>query len=148
MSLTLGRFVEFPRAPPSGIPQTSLGFRGHLITNFPIMCIRFMFVVIYCALKVIYAISVVLFKYSFVLWPSSQKFWGIVVVIVNFCKFYNICFSCCVKDLSPGKPIFFCSNGNAHALSSRRSRWRDDARKEPWSDTVLFSNNKHFRCNV
>jgi hypothetical protein len=35
MSLTLGRFVEFPRAAPSGIPQTSLGFRGHLITNFP-----------------------------------------------------------------------------------------------------------------
>jgi hypothetical protein len=27
--------VEFPRAAPSGIPQTSLGFRGHLITNFP-----------------------------------------------------------------------------------------------------------------
>jgi hypothetical protein len=28
--------VEFPRAaPPEGIPQTSLGFRGHLITNFP-----------------------------------------------------------------------------------------------------------------
>jgi hypothetical protein len=26
--------VEFPRAAPSGIPQTSLGFRGHLITNF------------------------------------------------------------------------------------------------------------------
>jgi hypothetical protein len=35
MSLTLGRFVEFPRAQPEGIPQTSLGFRGHLITNFP-----------------------------------------------------------------------------------------------------------------
>ena len=35
MSLTLGRFVEFPRAAPSGIPQTSLGYRGHLITNFP-----------------------------------------------------------------------------------------------------------------
>jgi hypothetical protein len=35
MSLTLGRFVEFPRAAPLGIPQTSLGFRGHLITNFP-----------------------------------------------------------------------------------------------------------------
>ena len=35
MSLTLGRFVEFPRAAPSGIPQTSLGFRGDLITNFP-----------------------------------------------------------------------------------------------------------------
>ena len=34
MSLTLGRFVEFPWAAPSGIPQTSLGFRGHLITNF------------------------------------------------------------------------------------------------------------------
>ena len=30
----------------------------------------------------------------------------------------------CVKDLSPGKPIFFFSNANAHALSSRRSRWR------------------------
>ena len=27
--------MEFPRAAPSGIPQTSLGFRGHLITNFP-----------------------------------------------------------------------------------------------------------------
>jgi hypothetical protein len=26
--------VEFPRAAPSGIPQTSLSFRGHLITNF------------------------------------------------------------------------------------------------------------------
>ena len=35
MSLTLGRFVEFPRAAPSGISQTSLGFRGLLITNFP-----------------------------------------------------------------------------------------------------------------
>ena len=29
--LTLGRFVEFPRA----IPQTSLGLRGHLISNLP-----------------------------------------------------------------------------------------------------------------
>ena len=27
--------MEFPRAAPSGIPQTSLGFRGHLIANFP-----------------------------------------------------------------------------------------------------------------
>ena len=27
--------MEFPRAAPSGIPQTSLGLRGHLITNFP-----------------------------------------------------------------------------------------------------------------
>ena len=33
--LTLGRFVEFPRASRSGIPQTSLGLRGHLITNLP-----------------------------------------------------------------------------------------------------------------
>jgi hypothetical protein len=75
------------------------------------------------------------------------KFRGIVVVIVNFCKFYNICFSCCVKDFPPGKPIFFFSNANAHdiVLSSRRSRWRADARKERWSDTVLFSNYKHFR---
>ena len=27
--------MELPRAAPTGIPQTSLGFRGHLITNFP-----------------------------------------------------------------------------------------------------------------
>ena len=27
--------MESPRAAPSEIPQTSLGFRGHLITNFP-----------------------------------------------------------------------------------------------------------------
>ena len=27
--------MEFPRAAPSGIAQTSLGFREHLITNFP-----------------------------------------------------------------------------------------------------------------
>ena len=40
--------------------------------------------------------------------PSSQKFRGIVFVIVIFCKFYNIRFSCCVKDIY------------------RRSRWRDD----------------------
>jgi hypothetical protein len=46
--------------------------------------------------------------------PSSQKFPGIVVVIVNFCQFYNIRFS------------VLCEG---HALSSCRSRWRDDARK-------------------
>jgi hypothetical protein len=33
--------------------------------------------------------------------PSLQKFRGIVVVIVIFCKFYNNRFSCCVKDLYP-----------------------------------------------
>jgi hypothetical protein len=33
--LTLDRFAEFPRASPSGIPQTYLGLRGHLITNLP-----------------------------------------------------------------------------------------------------------------
>ena len=33
--LTLGRFVEFPWVSPSGIPQTSLGLLGHLITNLP-----------------------------------------------------------------------------------------------------------------
>ena len=33
--LTLGRFVEFPQASPSGILQTSLGLRGYLMTNFP-----------------------------------------------------------------------------------------------------------------
>ena len=27
--------MEFPRPAPSAIPQTSLGFQGHLITNFP-----------------------------------------------------------------------------------------------------------------
>ena len=62
--------------------------------------------------------------------PSSQKFRGIFFVILIFCKFYNIRFSCCVKDLYPGTPDFFFSSANAHALSSRRSRWRDDARKE------------------
>jgi hypothetical protein len=35
LPLTLGRFAEFPRASPSGIPQTCLGLRGHLITNLP-----------------------------------------------------------------------------------------------------------------
>jgi hypothetical protein len=45
-------------------------------------------------------------------------------------------FSCCVKDLYPGTPDFFLSSANAHALSSRRSRWRDDARKE--RDSVVL----------
>ena len=49
-----------------------------------------------------------------------------VFVIVIFCKFYNIRFSCCVKDIYPGTPDFFLGSANAHALSSRRSRWRDD----------------------
>jgi hypothetical protein len=35
LPLTLGRFAESPRASPSGIPQTCLGLRGHLITNLP-----------------------------------------------------------------------------------------------------------------
>jgi hypothetical protein len=35
ISLTLGWFVEFPRATPLGTPQASLGFRGHLLTHFP-----------------------------------------------------------------------------------------------------------------
>jgi hypothetical protein len=53
MSLTLGRFVEFPRAAPSGIPQTSLGFRGHLITNFPHIMVLLIIIIqfssmIYC----------------------------------------------------------------------------------------------------
>ena len=43
------------------------------------------------------------------------------------------------------KTHFFFSTANAHAPLSRRSRRRDDARKERWSDTVLFSNYKHFR---
>ena len=74
------------------------------------------------ALKLIYAISVVLFKYSFVILPSSQKFRRSVVVIVNFCKFWNIRFSCYVKDPpAPGTPYFFFSSANAHALSSHRS---------------------------
>ena len=30
-----------------------------------------------------------------------------VFVIVIFCKFYNIRFSCCVKDIYPGTPDFF-----------------------------------------
>jgi hypothetical protein len=42
----------------------------------------------------------------FVLLPSSQKFPGIVAVVVNFCKFYNIRFSVLCKGLSPGIPIF------------------------------------------
>jgi hypothetical protein len=46
MSLTLGRFVEFPRAAPSGIPQTSLGFWGHLITNFPHIMVLLIIVVL------------------------------------------------------------------------------------------------------
>jgi hypothetical protein len=47
MSLTLGRFVEFPRAAPSGIPQTSLGFRGHLITNFPHIMVLLIIILIH-----------------------------------------------------------------------------------------------------
>jgi hypothetical protein len=35
LPLTLGRFAEFPRASPSGIPQTFFGLLGHLITNLP-----------------------------------------------------------------------------------------------------------------
>jgi hypothetical protein len=31
-----------------------------------------------------------------------------------------------LKDLYPGTPDLFFSGANAHALSSRRSRWRDD----------------------
>jgi hypothetical protein len=33
--LALGRFAEFPPASPSGMTQTCLGLRGHLITNLP-----------------------------------------------------------------------------------------------------------------
>jgi hypothetical protein len=54
-----------------------------------------------------------------ILLPNSQKFRGIVVVIVNFCKFYNIHFSCCVKDLYPGTPDFFFSSANTHALFNK-----------------------------
>jgi hypothetical protein len=62
----------------------------------------------------------------------------------RYCKFYNMRFSCCVKDIYPGTPDFFFSSANAHALSSRRSRWRDDARKEwdltlPQSLTLLLT---------
>jgi hypothetical protein len=76
--------------------------------------------------------------------PNSQKFRGIVVdilvVIVNVCNFWNIRFSCRVKDLSPGTPDFFYSSANA--LWSRRSRWRDDVRKER---QCCFQMYKHFR---
>jgi hypothetical protein len=75
-------------------------------------------------------------KYSFILLPSSQKFRGIVFFILIFCKFYNIRFSCCVKDLYPRTPDFFFSSTNAHALSRHRSRWRDNARKE--RDSVVL----------
>ncbi len=34
-SLTLSRFVQFPQALPSQIPQTCLELQGHLITNLP-----------------------------------------------------------------------------------------------------------------
>jgi hypothetical protein len=44
--------------------------------------------------------------------------------------------SCCVKDIYPGTPDFFFSSANAHALSSRRSRWRDDMLGR--SDSVVF----------
>jgi hypothetical protein len=41
----------------------------------------------------------------FVLLPGSQKFPGIVV-IVFFVSFITFASPCCVKDLSPGTPIF------------------------------------------
>jgi hypothetical protein len=81
------------------------------------------------ALKVIWAIY-------FIVLPSSQKFRGMVFVIVIFCEFYNIRFSCCVKDIYPGTHDFFFSSANAHALSSRRSRWRNDMLGR--SDSVVF----------
>ena len=34
------------------------------------------------------------------------------------------------KGSLPRNTRFFFSSANAHALSSRRSRWRDDARKD------------------
>jgi hypothetical protein len=102
--------------------------------NFPGGCIRFMLVVIYCTLSVLWRLlrqfQLSYLKNLLSFCQVHKKFRGIVVVIVIFCNFYNIRFSCCVKDLYPGTPDFFFSSANAHALSSRRSRWRDDARKE------------------
>jgi hypothetical protein len=43
----------------------------------------------------------------FVLLPSSQKFLGIVVVIVNFCQFYNIRFSVLCERSFPRNTHFF-----------------------------------------
>ena len=44
--------MEFPRAAPSGIPQASLGFRGHLITNFPHIMVLLIIVTWSVALKI------------------------------------------------------------------------------------------------
>ena len=43
--------MEFPRAAPSGIPQTSLGFRGHLITNFPHNMVLLIIILFYIILR-------------------------------------------------------------------------------------------------
>ena len=42
----------------------------------------------------------------------------------------------CKGSLPRNTRFFFFSSANAHALSSRRSRWRDDARKE--RDSVVL----------
>jgi hypothetical protein len=85
------------------------------------------------ALKVIWATSVVLFKYYFVLLPSSQRFRVLFVVIVIFCKFYNIRFSCCVKGVYPGTPDFslaaqmrmrYQASNHGHALRSGKFGWQ------------------------
>jgi hypothetical protein len=67
MSLTLERFVEFPRAAPSGIPQTSLGFRGHLITNFPHIMV--LLIIIH---KRMYDCVNISYDINHLMWPSGH----------------------------------------------------------------------------
>ena len=108
------------------------------------------------ALKVISAISVVLFKYLFCPFAKFTKISRNLLVIVNCCQFYNIRFSVLCEGFFPRITHFFFSSANAHALSSRRSRWRDAVpRKERHCrvPTVLFSNYKHsyrreYRVNL
>jgi hypothetical protein len=45
----------------------------------------------------------------------------------------------------PRKTLFFFSNANAHALSSRRSQWCDNARKERWSTEWLERHSVVFK---
>ena len=59
---SLGRFVKVPQANPLGTSQTSLGFRRHLITNFPhvmvLHLLRFItrkYTIIYANLKLVNA---------------------------------------------------------------------------------------------
>jgi hypothetical protein len=81
----------------------------------------------------------------FVILPSSQKFPGIVVVIVNFGKFYiTFASPCCVKDLSPGTPIFSL----AAQMQMRYQAVDHDGvtmlQEGATLPAVLLSNYKHF----